>query len=457
MRRAVLIAASRFEAASDFPALRFTVRDAERFRDVLANPQLCGFERVALLPDQPTAAARRALEKEARDSEPGDLLLFYYSGHGRLDRDGALALVMPESDPEYLGATSLISDELKRLFNLSRASQKVMILDCCYSGAAGAQGFKGSLADSIQSMAQQFSGSFLLTASRRFERAWELEEEQAGALTGALVEGVTSGNASTSASDHVTLAELAAYARRSMVAGGVAQQPEYWDNGGIGGLHFSKKPARFDRAWARRVRAMVNRLVANRILDEHLADNIRDAINLREDPRYAAEVALVDRLQKKEIEFTAFLRAWSQVDRPAAPPPPPPPRPPRPPPDNERREAGGEKPPPAGDAAADGDSTLPPPPPAKGSLEPLIWFLLLVAGLLVIGFIIDANQRPLFSDGENAADENASDDMNAAAEDMQNAAGNVTDAAANAAGPAYDPAANETADSYYYNDTSNGQ
>jgi uncharacterized caspase-like protein len=308
MRRAVLIAASRFEDTA-FAPLQFPTRDAERLKEILADPALGGFDTVDLMANEPSRVARIALEKTARDCEPGDLLLFYFSGHGKLDRDGSLALAMPDSDTRVLGATSLVSDEIKRIFNLSRAAQKIMILDCCYSGAVGAEGFKGGMSDSIDSLAQQFHGSFLLTASQRFERAWENETKGGGALTEALIEGVRTGAAGMSSREHVTLSEIASYVKRS-VPQDSPQQPEYWDNGGIGDLIFSKKPLSFDAEWARKARALVTRYVNTNIFDEELAESIRDVIRKRDDPSEADRLLLIERLARRDLQISSFIHLW---------------------------------------------------------------------------------------------------------------------------------------------------
>lgn len=308
MRRAVLVAASRFEDPA-FPPLQFAVRDAERLQAILEDPALGGFDQVAMLANPPGNVARIGLERMARACDPGDVLLFYFSGHGKLDRDGSLALAMSDSDTAVLGATSLVSDELKRILNLSKASQKIMILDCCYSGAVGVVGFKGALGDSIENLAQNFRGSFLLAASQRFERAWENEEKGAGALTNALIEGVRTGAASNSGQDEITLSEIASYVKRT-VPRDSPQLPEYWDSGGIGDVVFSRKPLLFDNEWARKAKALVTRYVSTQVFDEDFADSIRSVIRMRDDPGQGSRLKLLDRLLRKDIQISTFVTVW---------------------------------------------------------------------------------------------------------------------------------------------------
>jgi hypothetical protein len=76
MRRAVLVASSRYKDAAAFPPLRFPVSDAKSLRDVLLDPNSCFFDEAALIADGTVAEALRALESSARASEREDLLLF---------------------------------------------------------------------------------------------------------------------------------------------------------------------------------------------------------------------------------------------------------------------------------------------------------------------------------------------------------------------------------------------
>lgn len=436
MRRAIVVASSRFDD-SHFQPLQFPVRDAERFRDILADPALCGFDEVVLLENEPVMQVRRRLERATRASEPGDLLLFYYSGHGKVDRDGALALAMTDSDSETLRSTSLASDEIKALFNASRASQKVMILDCCYSGAMGSHGFKGAVSDSINSLAQQFTGSFLLTASRGVERAWELADRNAGALTEALVEGVRSGNAGAS-NDHITLAEIAAYARR-VVPASSPQLPEYWDHGGIGGLIFSRKAARRDAGWGTKARRRVTQMVTQGILDEHLAEEMREAIAAPDLPRHERRVELIDQLLGRRLAVSAFVSAWARVNdrepkpereseieperEPEAEPEPirPPRAAPRPP---ERKDAPVPPSPPGGSIEG------PPEGGEDATAKILLWTMLTLIGVVLFIVILAMANAPRPSPAMNTtsypyAAENAADAADTAAEVAVDASANA--------------------------------
>ncbi|HEX6376554.1 MAG TPA: caspase family protein [Allosphingosinicella sp.] len=329
MRRAVLVAAGTFRDPENFPPLRFPVRDATRLREVLLDPELCFFDEAVLIADGTASEAVRALEGCARASEADDLLLFYYSGHGQLDRDGTLALAMPDSEIDYLSTTSLISEELKRLFRMSRAAQKIMILDCCYSGAASDAQFKGSLNETIKALGHQIAGSFLLTASQRFEPAFESAKAEGGALTSCFVEGIKTGAAAPAEAEAITLTQLASYVRRTVPTLG-AQQPQSWDLGGVGELVLARKKSRFDDRWASRARQVVTKYEKTRRVDEDLAEEMREAIRRRKEAAHRSQVELIDRLMTGDIAVTSFGRAWDKTG--SRPPPEEPERIAEPPP-----------------------------------------------------------------------------------------------------------------------------
>jgi hypothetical protein len=69
---------------------------------------------------------------------PEDSLILYYAGHGLLDLDDYKKLYLAAADtPIHLKAvTCFTSDDLKTHLLGCKATNKIMILDCCYAGLA---------------------------------------------------------------------------------------------------------------------------------------------------------------------------------------------------------------------------------------------------------------------------------------------------------------------------------
>ena len=132
--RAVLIGASTYRHLEDLPAVQ---NNLSGFRDVLVDPMLGG-----LPADNCTVLAEpagpvdvyRALRQQAAAAE--DTLLVYFAGHGRTGSRNELWLCLPGTDPDELPYSAWPYDELRRVVADSRATKKVVILDCCFSGRA---------------------------------------------------------------------------------------------------------------------------------------------------------------------------------------------------------------------------------------------------------------------------------------------------------------------------------
>lgn len=321
MRRAVVIGAATF-SDSNFTPLNYAVADAQRFGEVLGAPDYGFFDDIQFLPNPTLPAARRSLEKLARHAAADDLILFYYSGHGRLDHDGSLLLILPETDIELPGTSAINGNELKQLFNSSRAAQKIVILDCCYSGAIGPQEFfKGGAEDTVASLAHQTTGAFILTASTRFQPAFESTALGGGTLTSCLIQGIETGDAAPQGSRHVTLGNLAAYARDNVPRHG-AQQPQYWDLGSTGDVIMAYRKRLADLAWRKRVDAMLSRHFAKDSLDGDIIDDARRHLSRGGFIELDEHLSLLDRLLDRKIGVGPFVRRWLALAADESSPPP---------------------------------------------------------------------------------------------------------------------------------------
>lgn len=111
-----------------------------------------------------------------------DVALLYFSGHGKKNELDTF-LVTPDAKKFELGlsVTNLIN-----MANKSKAKNKIIILDCCYSGAAGTPIF---LSDSISLIDK---GITILTASKSDEEAKEIINGH-GVFTNLLIQALSGG------------------------------------------------------------------------------------------------------------------------------------------------------------------------------------------------------------------------------------------------------------------------
>jgi uncharacterized caspase-like protein len=105
-------------------------------RDQLTGPHTGVFDAwssTLILDESHMARIGRQLKSAADDAE--DTLLVYYSGHGCLDsRRNELYLALRETHPDSLGFSAIHIDVLREAIQSSNAANKILVLDCCFSG-----------------------------------------------------------------------------------------------------------------------------------------------------------------------------------------------------------------------------------------------------------------------------------------------------------------------------------
>jgi hypothetical protein len=181
--RAVLIGASTYVHLEPLPAIRNNLND---FRDVLINPTLGGLDAdKCTIIEEPSSGVDvyRAIRRDAEAAE--DTLLVYFAGHGRTGARNELYLCVRETNPEELLFTSLPYNELREVVADSRATKKVVILDCCFSGRAIAD--QGGDGESIVGQIG-IEGTYILTATAANAVALAPPGERYTAFTGSLLD-----------------------------------------------------------------------------------------------------------------------------------------------------------------------------------------------------------------------------------------------------------------------------
>lgn len=178
--------------------LQGAVNDVRALREMLLGRYGFRPEDVHLLLDQ--QATRQALLEGIErcllaPSCPGDVALFYFSGHGsrvpnpRSDEpDGMDETLVPADAP--LGVPDVRDKELRRRFNriLDRGARLTVVLDSCHSGSgarfptgASCRGLKPSRIavedGSPTDPPAEDRGALVLAAAQDFEAAWETRDE----------------------------------------------------------------------------------------------------------------------------------------------------------------------------------------------------------------------------------------------------------------------------------------
>ncbi len=136
-RWAVLVGIGCYEDSSNYWELPVCPNDAKSIRDKLFESGY-GTDRVHLLTDDeaqaPTRSRIRATLKAVADAtEPDDLFLFYFSGHGDAS-DGKNYLVTCDSFRNDLAESAIALFQVREIMQTAQARAKVIIVDACKSG-----------------------------------------------------------------------------------------------------------------------------------------------------------------------------------------------------------------------------------------------------------------------------------------------------------------------------------
>lgn len=242
-RRLALVIATGTYSDPALAQLRAPGGDASDLAGVLGDAAIGGFEVETVL-DAPADSLRRSIAQFCTQVAPTDLTLIYLSCHGVLDDRGRLYYATTDTDRGLLAATAVPAAWLNEQLEDSRGRRQILVLDCCHSGAfaRGAKG-EGELA-----LGERFEGRgrVVLTGSRGTEYSFEHDqvvgESSSSVFTGALVDGLRSGDADQDGDGVVSVSELYDYAFDVVRGREARQTPTLWTYGAEGDIAVARSP-----------------------------------------------------------------------------------------------------------------------------------------------------------------------------------------------------------------------
>ncbi|CAK8713462.1 Peptidase C14 caspase domain-containing protein [Candidatus Electrothrix gigas] len=187
-RYAILIGSSKYPNEPGLTELRCPEKDVDALNAVLRSSDFGGFTETFVFKNRASHEILEKIETVLADAGREDLVLIYFSGHGKLNPAGQLCLATVNTKIKALGSTSIPVSWIKSYFDHSASQKKILLLDCCYSGAVGKDFIRGGVDDQLQLMSQG-QGTFIMTASTGIEVAVEKEGDNNGLFTKHLVDG----------------------------------------------------------------------------------------------------------------------------------------------------------------------------------------------------------------------------------------------------------------------------
>jgi hypothetical protein len=227
-RNALLVATYAYKDTG-LRALTSPAHDAEALAEVLQDPAIAGFD-VTMLVNEPHHVVGEAIADFYADRRRDDLALLYFTGHGVKDDDGRLYLAMTNTRREALLFTAISAEQVNDAMDACRSRRKVLVLDCCYSGAFPA-GRVSKSDEGVQTLERfQGKGRAVLTASDSTQYAFEGDDVQGSGtqslFTRYLVEAIRTGEADLDEDGDIALDELYSYVHERVVAEMPQQRPK---------------------------------------------------------------------------------------------------------------------------------------------------------------------------------------------------------------------------------------
>lgn len=309
-RYAILIGNQAYEN-SDFSPLNSPHADVDALDAVLRDETKGRFDSVEVLKEADREDALDAIEDALKAKGKNDLLLIYFSGHGKTNDDGDLYLAASNTDSNRLETRGISADQISKWLGRSSVDKTVLILDCCHAGAF-AQGFKSG--DELQTKTDGYAragGSYVLMACDAYELARDGADGALSFMTEHIVEGL-SGAADANGDGNITVDELTDYLDKQMSVGKKQTfNQACHDKRGEIILSWARAEASVDQL--EQARAIVRDWAQNGLLSVNIEPEVLTCINEMKrgeadevDPR----VALVIKLAQNQITSGDFNAKW---------------------------------------------------------------------------------------------------------------------------------------------------
>lgn len=182
MRKALIIGIDYYK---NIKCLKGCVNDAYAVKSVLerhGDGSINFGVNIITATNQDSEITRKLLKDYIQElfKDDSEIAFFYFSGHGHIESTGGYLIT---SDCTT-GDDGFPMDELLKIVNDSKAQNKIVVLDCCHSGATGSP----AISDNKSFLSE---GVTILTASTKDQYA--IEAGGSGVFTSLLVDALSGG------------------------------------------------------------------------------------------------------------------------------------------------------------------------------------------------------------------------------------------------------------------------
>lgn len=204
---AVLVGVNLYENQPHIPSLHVCVDDVAAVHAALVGKYTAARLLTDNTPERlPTRANILAeLSSVAQAAGEGDLLLFYFSGHG-IAEGGESYLLPRDARLAALKHTAVAMKDVREIIEASPARAKVIVLDACHSGAAIGKAGPAMTLEFVQRVFTEAEGMAVLASCKQGQQSWEWPEKKRSVFTHFLLEAL-SGKADFDGKGFVTVSD----------------------------------------------------------------------------------------------------------------------------------------------------------------------------------------------------------------------------------------------------------
>jgi len=312
-RYAILISSSEYEDQT-LQDLRCAERDVEGLNEILASEKHGRFSEPLILKNRPSYDILNNINRILKKASKDDLVLIYFSGHGKLNRAGKLHLATIDTEIGILESTSVTMDAIKSYIDVSASNKVIIILDSCFSGSAGKSFTKGNVDDQLQ-LVSEGRGTYLMTGATGVQTALEKEGDHYSVFTKHIIEGIKSGEADLNGDTLITMDELYSYVHDRVLEES-HQEPTKYNLNVRGDLIIanSGKMRRDERA--RVIREILQGQYDNGNLPKDILSRSLEIVDAKSDQLSEADLKyedLLDQLHLKSITLGEFIENWYKI------------------------------------------------------------------------------------------------------------------------------------------------
>jgi hypothetical protein len=225
-RHALLLGTATYAAdpgLARLPAVRHDVAQVKATLDYAGE-----FDRVDAYVDLTRDQLTRVVEAFFGARRRGDLALLYYSGHGLLHHDReSLFLAATDTDRAGLHASAVdTAAVLKDMLSRTYATHKVVVLDCCFSGAFTAGNrFRGGMREEPRG-GLRHPGTFILTSSTHQRASFTQGPDRPSVFTEVLLDALRGKAEPRGDSSWITTHDLSHYVQAELLRRGLPAPAE---------------------------------------------------------------------------------------------------------------------------------------------------------------------------------------------------------------------------------------